>query len=76
MPSACVKQKKFDVFWTFVANFGEKVRTVEACDAKEAITKGTYFDPNAQSETGSKMKFIVWEHGKGLVVNHKTIDEV
>ena len=62
------KLRKFDVFWTFAANFSDKVKTVEAESIKEAIKKSTFYDPYAKSEgCGYPMKFIVWEHGIGLV---------
>jgi hypothetical protein len=61
------KLRKFDVFWTFVANFSDKVRTVVAKSITEAIEKSTPYDPRMKSDGGSTMKFIVWEHGIGLV---------
>jgi hypothetical protein len=68
--------RKFDVFWTFLANHDDKVRTVEAKTIKEAIEKSTFYDPTATSDSGKyKMQFIVWEHGEGLV-HHGPINKV
>jgi hypothetical protein len=68
--------RKFDVFWTFLANYDDKVRTVEAKSIKEAIEKSTFYDPTKSKDDGQyKMAFIVWEHGEGLV-HHGTIDDV
>jgi hypothetical protein len=68
--------RRFDVFWTFLANHDDKVRTVEAKSIKEAIEKSTFYDPHKSSDGGKyKMTFIVWEHGEGLV-HHGTIDDV
>jgi len=58
---------KYDVFWTFVANFADSVRTVEADSIKEAIEKCSAYDPYETNEHGNRMNFIVWKHGEGLV---------
>ena len=48
------------VFWTFVANFSDKVREVEADCIEGAIRASTLYDPDTQSSGGSKMKFHVF----------------
>lgn len=59
--------KKYDVFWTFVANHADKVKTIEAESVAEAIEKSTFYDPKTKNDHGSSMNFIVWSHKDGLI---------
>lgn len=65
MPNQTKAMRTFWVMWTFIANFSESPREVEAATVVEAIQNSTLYDPRCESKSGQQMRFHVFSKENG-----------